>query len=518
MVTPKTSHLTNPKKSSTNSRSIPSDGSITSHCTSNYSLSFTHRSTSSSPSAACKLLPRPVLPYAPIRQDERQHYLRLLHDQYVHCNRNFLNNSQSNDEITRKAVNEEFRIASSTKSKMEYLHVIKKIMFNLKKYGNEGGKTLNRHNNNINKISNIGMDNNNDNQTNHNHKVEKTGEKNSPRGLQSAPAALGNPPFPQYWDELVELCIPLERLKRHNYVIEVPIFPTSDYSPNDRINCGRCGTCFRISEISNMVKCTYHWGKINTSTYQNLNLGKKIYGTDYTNKTYSCCNEPVGQSNGCVTGDHHVFKFDNPIDLHYVKEFQRIEELRSKLKIDGNSKTQLLRKEKIKAIGVDCEMCYTDKGFEMMKISVVDFRTEKKLIDSIVHPDGDLIIDLNTHVSGVESIPKTALTFDELMIKLAHMTDQDTIIVGHGLENDLNVMRLIYPKIVDTAILFSENQVNVRRKDPLKKLAWKYLSENIQGKEHDSLEDAIVPIRIVKRHIQKLLSMKERNRLNRNLH
>jgi RNA exonuclease 1 len=95
------------------------------------------------------------------------------------------------------------------------------------------------------------------------------------------------------------------------------------------------------------------------------------------------------------------------------------------------------------------------------------------------------------------------------------MTDENTIVIGHGLENDLNVLRLIYPRIVDTAILFSENQINPRRKDPLKKLAWNFLSENIQGKQHDSLEDAIVPARIVKKHIEKVLNRKKLNSMMR---
>lgn len=428
-----------------------------------------------------KLLPVPVLPYAPVRQDERQHYLKLLHDQYLSCSRRHADGASSAD-IVRKSVQSELAVAKTSKSKMQYQHSIKMLMFNLKKHGTEDGKQR---------------------------KAAVAAAAAAPSS--SVPASATAPV--DHLKELSDLCIPLQRLKRHNYVLDIPSLPSPDYSLPKTVDCSHCGVKFNIAEISKPVSCTFHPGKLQTSTYNNFNKGKKVYGTDYTNRFHSCCSETKGQSNGCKKLDHHVYKFNSPVDLHLSKPFWKINAMRSSLQIKDDSKAQLLRKEKIKAVGIDCEMCYTDKGFEMMKLSVVDFRTEKKLLDSIIHPDGDLIIDLNTHVSGVSEIPQSALTFDEAMIKLAQLTDEDTIIVGHGLENDLNVLRLIYPRIVDTAILFSENQVDVRRKDPLKKLAWSFLSENIQGREHDSLEDAIVPIRIVKKHLERLHAKKLRNNM-----
>ena len=463
-----------------------------------------------------KLLPKTVLPFAPLRHDERLHYLNLLYKQYRLANSQFHNNKDSNNALIVKSVSKEYSISKECKSKMEYLHVVKKIMFNLKKYGleeinshtKESSSTLSK--NNINNTNNNGTIPNASNAVTENlnsNELPKTVELRSNENNKTDD-------FTNIYNELKDLCVPFHRLKRHNYVMDIPSDSKNDHKFQDTINCAHCGTIFRLCDIKNIVNCTFHPGKRITTTYENLNKGKKIYGTDYASKFYSCCNEPIGQSNGCSKLNHHVYKFDNPLDLHKSKPFVKINQLRKKLDIKEDSKANQLRKEKIKAIALDCEMCYTDKGFEMMKLSVIDFKTEKKLIDSIIHPDGELIIDLNSHVSGVDSIPKDALTFDEVMIKLAYLTDENTIIVGHGLENDLNVLRLIYPKIVDTAILFSENQVNVRRKDPLKKLAWTYLSENIQGKEHDSLEDALVPTRIVKKHIKKILKRKQMNILS----
>ncbi|TID30863.1 hypothetical protein CANINC_000552 [Pichia inconspicua] len=433
-----------------------------------------------------KLLPLPVLPNAPVRQDERQHYLKLLHHQYCHCNAKFDQNTQMRDEnvrrnLIKKSVLKEFDIAQSTKTKNEYQHTIKKLMFNLKKFGTEDGlpKPIN---------DSVSTD--------------------------LFPSIGSEFEFGLVYKELQALCISKNRLKKNGFVIEVPEIP-NDYKLPEKLECLRCETLFHIKDIEKKVDCTYHPGKVQSSIYENLSMGRKVYGTDYLNKFYVCCNEPKGQSAGCQTHDHHVYKYNDIKDLHLMKNFVHITDLRNSLNINNDTEIQKMRKEKIKAVSLDCEMCFTNNGFEMMKLSLIDFKTEKKLIDSIVHPDGDFIIDLNSHVSGVDDIPKDAMTFDEVMIKIAQLCDEDTIIVGHGLENDLNVLRLIFPKIVDTAILYSENQINSRRKDPLKKLAWKYLSENIQGKEHDSLEDAIIPARIVKKQIDKSLRIKERNRLRR---
>lgn len=442
---------------------------------------------------SAKLLPVPVLPYAPVRQDERQHYLKLLHTQYALCHEKIhgqdssqQNSASARNELVTRCVKKEYEIAKTCKNKLTYQHTIKKLMFNLKKFGTEDGRPRGSS------------------------KAGAEASKNTDTNTSTSTGSGAKNGDDAIFAELRNLCVPLQRLKRHGYVTDYPLPPNPEYELPATINCSHCGISFKIQDIASTVSCHFHPGKLQTSTYNGLNKGKKIYGTDYMNQSYSCCNETKGQSSGCKILTHHVYKFNTPIDLHLSKKFQKIDDLRFSLNIKNDSKAQLLRKVKIKAIGIDCEMCYTDRGFEMMKLSVIDFTTEKKLIDSIVHPDGELIIDLNSHVSGVTDIPPDSLSFDEILIKLAQFTDNDTIIVGHGLENDLNVLRLIYRNVVDTAILFSENKIDVRRKDPLKKLAWTYLSENIQGQEHDSLEDAIIPVRIVKKHIEKLLSKRNK--------
>lgn len=67
----------------------------------------------------------------------------------------------------------------------------------------------------------------------------------------------------------------------------------------------------------------------------------------------------------------------------------------------------------------------------------------------------------------------------------------DTIIVGHGLENDLRALQLIHNTILDTAVVFPHFYGLPYRRS-LKALVWSYLKRDIQESNwgHDSYEDA----------------------------
>lgn len=422
-----------------------------------------------------RLLPVPVRPYAPVRQEERQHYLRLLLEQYksthlkLHPDDNVDIPPLKNTLITR-TVNKEFDLANRFRHKQHYQHELKKLMSNLKKYGTENGE----------------------------------------RATSQSPAP-DDDEFEEEYAELNAMATSTRLLIKNGFIMSIPELPDPDYELPTAVPCDHCGVEFNTKNISQKVICQFHRGKKINKNYDDIKMGRKIYGPDYKNKVYSCCNEVVGLSPGCEFDSHHVYRYKSAIDLHLSKNFQTIQSLRKSANVDDEAKSQRVRKSKIKAIGLDCEMCYTDKGFEMMKLSVVDFKTEKKLIDATVHPDGDLILDLNTNISGISEIPSNSLTFDEALIKLAQLTDEDTVVVGHGLENDLNILRVIYPKIVDTAIIFSDSLFDHKRKNSLKNVAWSELSRNIQGGAHDSLEDAVVPCQVIKKHIKNVLYLKRRN-------
>jgi hypothetical protein len=65
----------------------------------------------------------------------------------------------------------------------------------------------------------------------------------------------------------------------------------------------------------------------------------------------------------------------------------------------------------------------------------------------------------------------------------------ETLLVGHALENDLQALRLLHAKVVDTAIMFPHPR-GPPYKSALKVLAERFLRRSIQQGEHDSTVDA----------------------------
>ncbi|KAG7700275.1 hypothetical protein KL930_000963 [Ogataea haglerorum] len=382
-----------------------------------------------------KLVPRPVVPFSPAKYEERRHYLRIFHEQLKKL-------GTPNAIVT--AVDQEHDVASKSKTQPEYIRMVKRRMYEI--------------------------------------------VKKKPK-LDSAPKGLS---CEEYVRRLQQLCVSRQMLLRHGFILDVP----EAKKHGETLECAHCKVTFLAAEEylpTHKSVCRFHPGKIITS----LSPGIKKWNYNYANRRYSCCNETPGHTEGCRELDKHVYKLNDPAEMHFQRPFATIEELREKYNIKDKAEHS--------AIGLDCEMCYTSCGFEMMKLSLVKFPECTLIMDEIVKPKGD-VIDLNTFVSGVDSIPEDAMTWEQMLEKMARLTDENTVIIGHGLENDLNVLRIVYSKIVDTAVLFSEKTVDPRRKDPLKKLAWRFLSKNIQGGQHDSLEDAIIPLEIVKKQIEKMPS------------
>lgn len=254
-----------------------------------------------------------------------------------------------------------------------------------------------------------------------------------------------------------------ERLEREGYTVDMPsIDPSVDLNSK---KCDRCGESFYLSTIMAPTSCRFHERK------------KRFENND---RYWECCSQVVGESQGCKSSKHHVFKAKTAMELHHLIPFES---------------TPSSSEAKQRIIGLDCEMGYTSKGMEMIRLTIVDFYTGKTLFDEIVKPSGH-VLDLNTNWSGVSEIPDQAMTLKETMnVVLNNLIDEQTIIVGHGLENDLNTMRLVHHNVVDTAVLFPKSMT---KKYALKDLAFQFLDRKIQTGEHSSEEDSLAAIDIIK--------------------
>jgi len=238
--------------------------------------------------------------------------------------------------------------------------------------------------------------------------------------------------------------------------------------------CVRCCKSFTAGSMSGAYltpeTCSFHWGKLRSR-------GK-------AEPVFTCCSARASkQVRGCSTNTCHVWTglpsqggILGPLE-GYVKTKHR-----KSYPTNGN----------FGVYGLDCEMCYTLHGLELAKVTVVGI-DGRLVYETLVLPETD-IIDHNTRFSGVtakdlEKGPTKNLK--EVQNDLMGFINADTVLVGHGLENDLRALRMIHGVVLDTSTVFPHFYGLPFRRS-LRSLVSSYLKREIQVNSwgHDSYEDA----------------------------
>uniref|UniRef100_A0A8D8QME3 RNA exonuclease 1 homolog n=1 Tax=Cacopsylla melanoneura TaxID=428564 RepID=A0A8D8QME3_9HEMI len=226
--------------------------------------------------------------------------------------------------------------------------------------------------------------------------------------------------------------------------------------------------------------CHYHWGKVT-----------KSWANGVQNCIYSCCNEEQYKTSGCVYAKLHVWSglktgINGPLD--------------------GYMKTKPRKTPPPNGYGVyalDTEMVYTVHGLEVARVTVVN--VDGRLIyNTLVKPDCE-IIDYNTKYSGISAkdyIKNPYKSLKDVQNDLMGFVSKDSIIVGHGLENDMRALKLIHSNIIDTSVLFP-HAFGLPFRRSLKSIVSQLLHQSIQSGTHDSFEDARACIDLI---LWKLLS------------
>jgi len=143
-----------------------------------------------------------------------------------------------------------------------------------------------------------------------------------------------------------------------------------------------------------------------------------------------------------------------------------------------------------KILGLDCEMCLTEDGSELARLSLVDQSSGQTVFDRLVKPRKP-ILDYLTRFSGLtpQLLKDVTTSLEDVQRELTSLIDRDTILLGHSLESDLKVLKLRHGKVIDTSIIYQHPR-GPPFKASLKWLAQKWLKREIQTLDHDSIQDA----------------------------
>jgi len=146
-------------------------------------------------------------------------------------------------------------------------------------------------------------------------------------------------------------------------------------------------------------------------------------------------------------------------------------------------------------LGIDCEMCRTERGLELTQVIVVDEHS-RTVYESLVQPPRP-ILDFNTRFSGITAamMEGVTTTLEDVQQDLLKIIDENTVLVGHSLENDLRHLRLLHPNCVDTAILYTHPR-GPPYKSSLRYLAERHLGRQIQQGNHECTEDAVAALEL----------------------
>lgn len=247
--------------------------------------------------------------------------------------------------------------------------------------------------------------------------------------------------------------------------------------------CTRCFKSFYTNredgEYLHEERCVYHWGKLKSG----------FVAEAHGDRRWECCRGRE-TARGCTTARMHVWTGLSPGYNGPFDGYVRTRPARTVPK-DGNYGVYAL----------DCEMCFTRRGLELSKVTVVGM-DGKIVYDTLVKPDTE-VIDYNTRFSGItpSDLSCTSKTLRDVQKDLMTFVSAETILIGHGLENDLRALRLLHTTVIDTCVAYP-HFLGYPFRSSLKTLARTVLRREIQVTGHDSVEDARIAVDLMLRRLQ----------------
>ncbi|XP_047503559.1 RNA exonuclease 3-like isoform X1 [Pieris napi] len=228
--------------------------------------------------------------------------------------------------------------------------------------------------------------------------------------------------------------------------------------------CVRCDKMFRMTRDGEYVfedSCVYHWGRISSDS------------------RHTCCDAPFG-SRGCSTARFHVWSGTKPGMNGPLEGYVRARSPRGGI------------------YAIDTEMCYTTAGLELASIAVI--AADGRLVyRSLVKPSFP-VVDHNTRFSGIRprDLARATKTLRDVQNDILGFIGNDTILIGHALENDLRALKLLHGAVVDTCALYPHSRGFPLRRS-LRALSQELLGRSVQRSSsgHSPLEDARAALDLV---------------------
>ncbi|KAH7477341.1 hypothetical protein KRP22_001252 [Phytophthora ramorum] len=154
-------------------------------------------------------------------------------------------------------------------------------------------------------------------------------------------------------------------------------------------------------------------------------------------------------------------------------------------------------------LAIDCEMCRTTKGVELTRLTLID-ASEKVLLDEYVRPKNP-IVDYCTQYSGItcEIMEATTTRLADIQKQFLDLVPAEAILVGHSIENDLQALRVLHHRVIDTVCMYPHPKGPPFR-SALRFLTSQFLNRAIQtGMDgHCSVEDAVATLQLAQLKIK----------------
>jgi hypothetical protein len=154
----------------------------------------------------------------------------------------------------------------------------------------------------------------------------------------------------------------------------------------------------------------------------------------------------------------------------------------------------------LKLVGLDCEMCVTTESDKaLLKMTIVDAEKKEVLTDIWVKPPHP-ILDFKSHITGMTRAAfreiKGLLSFEEARNKLLEYVDARTILIGHGLYEDLKCLQFGHIRIIDTSLLLRNPEQPLKRVD-ISKLVFDIFGIMVSTSTHCSVDEVMFSLDLI---------------------